>query len=152
MKIQCVTSAAAMALTISTPAVIQAHSGATGVVKERMEAMKEMGKSIKAIAQMVTGKSPFVADGVKAGARLIAGHAGEKITMLFPEGSNQHPSEASAEIWTDWKRFSELAIDLETTASGLIDAADQGQESSRAAFGKVAASCKACHSDFRISK
>ena len=152
MKVLSFTLAASMALNLSTPAVIQAHSGATGVVKERMEAMKEMGKSIKAIAQMVTGKSPFVADGVKAGARLIAGHAGEKITMLFPEGSNQHPSEASAEIWTDWKRFSELAIDLETTASGLIDAADQGQESSRAAFGKVAASCKACHSDFRISK
>ena len=42
-----------------------------------MEAMKEMGESIKAIAQMVTGKSPLVADGVKAGARLIAGPAGE---------------------------------------------------------------------------
>ena len=47
MKILFVTLAASMALTLSTPAVIQAHFGATGVVKERMEAMKEMGKSIE---------------------------------------------------------------------------------------------------------
>ena len=76
-----------MALTLSTPAVTQAHSGATGVVKERMEAMKEMGESIKAIAQMVTGKSTLVADGVKAGARLIAGHAGEKSQCCFQRGA-----------------------------------------------------------------
>ena len=82
-----------------------------------------------------------MADRVKAGARLIAGHAGEKITMLFPEGSNQHPSEASAEIWTDWKRFSELAIDLETTASGLIDAADTGKKAAEQ-LGKVALPAK----------
>lgn len=45
MKILSFTLAASMALNLSTPAVIQAHSGATGVVKERMEAMKEMGKA-----------------------------------------------------------------------------------------------------------
>ncbi|MEQ8332524.1 cytochrome c [Nisaea sp.] len=72
--------------------------------------------------------------------------------MLFPEGSNQHPSEASPEVWNDWKHSSELAVKLEKTASELIAAADQGQESSRAAFGEVAAACKACHSDFRIKK
>lgn len=45
MQIRFVTLMTAMALTLFAPAAILAHSGATGVVKERMEAMKEIGES-----------------------------------------------------------------------------------------------------------
>lgn len=44
-----------------------------------------LAQSTKAIAQMVTGISPFKADEVEAGARVIAGHAGEKLPCCFPK-------------------------------------------------------------------
>jgi cytochrome c556 len=73
-----------------------AHSGATGVVKERMEGMKAMGDR---------------------------GHAGSAMTELFPEGSNAVPSEAKEDIWKEWETFAAMAHQLEVMAEALGRAA-----------------------------
>lgn len=103
-----------------------AHSGATGVVKERMEGMKAMGDAIKRIAPMFQGELGYDADAVRAAAATFKDHAGESMMALFPDGSNPKPSEAKTSIWKNWGDFSDLAERLEIYAEGLALAADNG--------------------------
>jgi len=103
-----------------------AHMGAEGVVKQRMQAMKDMGQAMKDLAAMVRGQASYDADRVKANARTIAGHAGPSLLSLFPEGSNGPPSEALQSVWQDWQDFSRLAADLAEKAAALEVAARQG--------------------------
>jgi cytochrome c556 len=101
-----------------------AHTGATGVVKERMEAMKAMGDSMKELTAIMRGQQDYDAGRVRALATRIGEHGGEAMTELFPEGSLDHPSEALPTIWSNWERFSDLAIRLDDYASALAAAAD----------------------------
>ena len=55
----------AVVLLVVSASTIAAHSGATGVVKERMMLMKQMAKDTKALAKMAFGKTAYdaAADG-----------------------------------------------------------------------------------------
>lgn len=130
-----------------------AHGGATGIVKERMDAMSSIGDQMKIIGQMLKGGSVDEAK-LSAAAGAIADHGGEALTRLFPEGSLDKPTEAAPAIWTDWTKFEAYAGDLEASALTLKDLANDGagtQELS-AAFGTLAATCKDCHQAFRVKK
>jgi cytochrome c556 len=103
-----------------------AHSGAMGVVKERMDAMKAMGDAVKRIKPMMSGEAEYDAAAVQAAARVIAEEAGAAMTGKFPEGSGGGVSEALPAVWSDRARFEALARDLEVTARGLEHAAQNG--------------------------
>ncbi|WP_136659909.1 cytochrome c [Nitratireductor sp. XY-223] len=124
MKRQSYLIAASVVTAISAAAY--AHTGATGIVKERMDAMSVMSKAVKSISKMMMGETPYDADVVKQGAALIKNHAGEAMTSQFPEGSLQKPSVAKPEIWTNWDEFVSLADRLGVLADGLEAAADNG--------------------------
>lgn len=124
MKIRTILGAGAIGL--ASIAVAYAHGSATGIVKERMEAMESMGDAVKKLAAMMRGETEYSAASVKAEAGTIRQHAGEAITKLFPEGSAGEPSEARPEIWSNWDEFSALATQLETLAGGLEAAAGNG--------------------------
>lgn len=104
-----------------------AHGGATGIVKERMDAMGEMGNVMKALSAMMRGETKYDAEVVRSGARTIRSHAGETMVKLFPEGSNPAPSEALNAIWSNWTEFSDLAAQLAALAEGLEGAAGNGR-------------------------
>ena len=103
-----------------------AHSGATGIVKERMEAMKAMGDATKTGGAMFSGEASYDAATIREAAETIRGHAGSAMTELFPEGTNASPSEAKETIWQDWETFAAMARQLEVMAEGLARAADNG--------------------------
>lgn len=103
-----------------------AHSDATGVVKERMDAMKSMGESIKRIKPMMAGEADYDAAAVRAAAQAIAAEAGSAMTDKFPDGSTEHPSETLPRTWEEWDRFTTLAAQLEIAAEGLAMAAGNG--------------------------
>jgi cytochrome c556 len=103
-----------------------AHSGATGVMKERMDAMDEMGEAMKRLTPMMRGQTEYDPDVVRSAAETMIGHAGAQMTELFPEGSNGKPSEALDAIWEDWEEFAALAEALRTSAEGMKLAADNG--------------------------
>jgi cytochrome c556 len=107
-------------------AAVLAHSGATGIVKERMEGMMAMGDAVEAVTPMMRGEEAFDAERLREAARTFAAHSGEEITSRFPEGSTEAPSEAKDEIWEDWDRFAALAEQLKTSAEGLEQAAGNG--------------------------
>jgi cytochrome c556 len=103
-----------------------AHSGATGVMKERMDAMGEMGDAMKRLTPMMRGQTAYDPDVVRNAADTMIGHAGTQMTELFPEGSNGAPSEALDAIWEDWEEFAALAEALRTSAEGMKLAANNG--------------------------
>ena len=125
MKLKILAATAAISI-ITGVLAAYAHTGATGVYKERMDAMGDMGDVVKRLSAMMRGETAYDADAVKAGAKTIRSHAGSTMTGLFPEGSAHPPSEAKPEIWSDWDAFTALANQLETFAQGLEGAADNG--------------------------
>ena len=139
-----------------TTAVL-AHKGATGVVKERMDQMGTIAKSMKAMGAMFKGAVPYDADTIAELSRKIAGLGGDRLTAIFPDGSLQHPSEALPTVWSDWDRFSQLAEKMKVAASALAEGAGNDREgaaarSPDALFRELASTCKSCHQDFRIKK
>lgn len=156
-----------------------AHGGATGIVKERMDAMSAMGKAVKAITPMMRGEIEFNAASVRSVAKTIGNHAGADLTELFPEGSGGAPSETRDAVWTNWNEFTELAEQLEIYSDGLARAANNGMMAGTqsgmssgtmmgggmmqgtmtaddiagmpvdGAFAMVSQVCSACHTKFR---
>ncbi len=130
-----------------------AHSGAEGIVKERMELMKSIAGQMKMVGRMIKGEKDFVADQVAIAAEAIVGHA-EKIPELFPEGSIEPPSEAVTAIWQDWDKFVRLTNDMKLKAQALGMSARQSEDIKdiRPQFGALGKTCSACHEDFRKSE
>ena len=130
-----------------------AHSGATGIVKQRMELMKSIADQMKTIGKMIKGEENFDAQQVAEAAERIVSHA-EKVPEMFPEGSNEAPSEALPAIWQDWETFLQLSADMKQNASDLRSAALNATDvkSIRPQFAAVGKTCSACHEDFRIKK
>lgn len=105
-----------------------AHTGATGVVLERMNGMTAMRDMVAELAAMMQGTAPYDAFMVSEGASVIASHAGETMLSLFPENSLEGVTYAKPEIWSDWQDFAALAGELKTYAGALSEAAANGLE------------------------
>lgn len=119
----------AMALAASAvAAVAMAHNGASGVVLERMNGMTAMRDTVAELAPMMQGAVPYDAFIVSEGAAVIAGHAGETMLSLFPEGSLEGVTYAKPEIWSNWQDFAALAEEMRVYADALSEAATNGLE------------------------
>ena len=114
-------------LFLSISALVLAHGGATGVIKERMDLMGNLKGAMKALKPMMRGQEDYNMDTVKQNAVIIRDNAGEHMTKLFPEGSLKKPSEATPEIWTKWEEFQRIANNLERLGKALHEAADNKQ-------------------------
>lgn len=153
---------------------VLAHSGATGIVKQRMDSMEAIGRSMKALNAMLRGEQAYDAVRVRALAREIGRHGGDNMTKLFPNGSMHDPTRALPAIWTEWDRFAALAGRLADSAAALEVAADNRRAPSASGttrdgnsapgidqlstmspevvFAHLANTCTACHRDFREKK
>ncbi|MBO6717345.1 MAG: cytochrome c [Rhizobiaceae bacterium] len=127
-----------------------AHSGATGVIKERMDMMVDIAAQMKAVGQMIRGNSVFDADRAAEAAAAIADHAGQ-LPELFPEQTLAGPSEAAADIWDNWDEFVSLSEQLELKADALAEASVDAAEASDIVqqFRALGRTCQSCHEDFR---
>ncbi|PZR00214.1 MAG: hypothetical protein DI533_06370 [Cereibacter sphaeroides] len=119
----------ALALAASAVAAVAlAHTGATGVVLERMKGMTALKETVAELAPMMQGTVPYDTFMVSEGASVIAGHAGATMLSLFPDGSLEGVTYAKPEIWSDWQDFAALAEELKTYADALALAAPNGLE------------------------
>ena len=109
------------AMMIATGGLAFAHGGATGIVKERMDAMTDMKNAVKTLTAIMRGETAYDAGTVKKEAAVIRSHAGEAMTKLFPADSDNTNSEAKQEVWSNWDGFTALAERLETLASQTKD-------------------------------
>ena len=132
---------------------LSAHDGATGVVKQRMEAMSDMGDAMKAMASMVKGKQAFEPTVFIQSGETIMEHS-EMMPKLFPAGSLEGKSEALPAIWQKWDDFVSLAYRTKTDAEELVQMSRDGEELRPLTkqFVKLASDCKACHKDYRKKK
>lgn len=96
----------------------EGHEHATGVVRERMELMTDMGQRLLAISKRLRANKDL--DRIAPDARAIQQLAG-KITAEFPPGSTQFPTAAKPMIWQQWDDFTEKAKKLETEVAKIID-------------------------------
>lgn len=135
------------------PFEVNAHEGATGIVKERMDAMKEMGDSMKVMGDMVKGKRPFESEAFVEGSRVVTKNS-PQIPRLFPEGSGGGKSEAVPRIWREWEQFEALAERTAKEAETLNELSTNGADSRilRKQFVILGKSCKSCHTDYRKKK
>jgi len=132
--------------------ITNAHMGAKGVVRERMELMKSIGKTMKEIRKMANGKMPLESAKVASAATAIAHHGG-RIGALFPQGSVDDVSEASPKIWEDPAGFKRSTDLLMKTANDLFAAAQSNDPAKvKSAFRSLGRTCSSCHTDFRIKK
>jgi cytochrome c556 len=107
--------------------VVYGHGGATGIIKERMDLMDNLKGVMKELKPIMRGQKEYDVETVKRNALLIQDHSGEHMTRLFPDGSLKMPSEATAEIWTEWGNFQRIAGNLERLAQALYDGAANEQ-------------------------
>jgi cytochrome c556 len=142
--------AAALAGSLLTVSAASAHEGATGIVKERMDAMKAMGALTKAISEKIKGNRNLAS--IAEDAAKIEETA-PKIAGWFPDASLLPPSEASPAIWANKPEFEALAAQLLTQAQKLREASASGDPQPIVTqFVTMAAVCKFCHDKFRVKK
>ncbi|WP_420408606.1 c-type cytochrome [Hoeflea sp.] len=146
-------AAATLVLVFGIASAAFAHSGATGIVKQRMDKMGEVASQMKVIARMLNGQLEFDPAVLEASAAEIADHA-SGFEPLFPEDSVSPPSEARPRIWTRWDEFLDHFGRMEARAVTLADQVASVEDPSdlKGAFGRLAETCKSCHQDFRQKK
>lgn len=140
-------SAAVIILTLM-PSVL-AHEHATGIVKERMDGMAAMAKSMKSIAQRLKASRNLAA--IRTDAEAMQ-PVTSKFAEWFPQGSNQHPSEARAAIWQNWSDFESKGHALEREVSRLVTIDTSNSATVAAQVRSVNQACGACHELYREKK
>lgn len=141
-----------LAAALAAPSLLSAQDPAD-VVKQRQEAMKQIGGHMKAINEFVESGNGSAED-VAARAAVIQETAG-KIPSLFPQGTSMDDgvgkTGAKPIIWTDWSGFEAAAKKMGAEAGELSTTAGSGDKTAIAAqfaaLGKDG--CGGCHQTFR---
>jgi cytochrome c556 len=124
-----------------------AHSGAIGIVKERMDLFKRNKDNLKAIKAHI---SDGTVDAIIPMANEIRDWAA-RMPDYFPAGSDQKPSEAAPAIWANFDGFKKAAQDNQRAAEMLVAAAKSGDlDKVISGFKTVAVTCKSCHNVFKL--
>ena len=126
-----------------------AHKEATGIIAERMTAMKNMGRELKAIGDMLAGRAPF--DGAAIVQHASALHDNcHRSTTLFPPGSVDHHSKALPAIWERPEAFQEAMQGLHNATETFVATATLGDKPALvASFERIRKVCDGCHESFR---
>jgi len=128
------------------------HSNASGIVKERMDFMKDLAKASKSIGQMIRGQTQYDINLLAKQAQRIKEHS-LNLLDYFPPDSLQKPTEALPAIWENWDDFEKRNEVLRVESQKLLDTVETGEEKAIAKqFSAIAKSCKACHKDYRKKK
>lgn len=142
--------AGALSLALASSAF--AHSGAKGIVKQRMDAMSAIGDHMKAVNAMIRGTTVLDLQKISDAMNEVTDHA-RSLPEMFPTGSGAAPSEAGPAIWSDPNGFQSLFQDLEATALAVARMANAGDTAALpAGFVALAKTCKACHETYRINR
>ena len=124
----------------------EGHDHATGVVRERMELMTDMGHRLVAMSKRLRANAEL--NRIPDDARAIHDLA-VKIPALFPPGSTQYPTAAKTELWLNPDDFKEKAKSLETEADKLVRTSTADGKALRDQFRTVAFACDGCHDKYR---
>ena len=97
-----------------------AHSGASGIVKERMDNMKAIAGQMKVLGDMMKGEATFDHQAAKQATEALLEHASH-VAKVFERRNLDHPTEALPLIWEDWEGFTAIAAEMERDVARLND-------------------------------
>ena len=125
-----------------------AHEGATGLIAERMAVMTNIGRELKAIADLLAGSELDIAT--------LAQHAEvlhencHKVQNMFPLGSFDHHSHALPTIWEKPEEFADKMRQPHRATEKLTAIVASGDRAMiMASFEAVRDTCRGCHETFR---
>ena len=147
------TLAISAAVAVTTLLALPAHAQfakSEEAVKYRQGSLFVIGQHFGRIGAMVNGKLPFDAKAAQENADIVAAMAALPWTGFGPGTDKGHDTKAKPEIWKEQAEFKDLADKMQAETVKLAAAAKTGDlDKLKAACGPAAASCKACHDDFR---
>lgn len=140
--------AAAVSMALALPVQAQ-FAKAEDAVKYRKASFTVMAAHFGRLGAMANGRTPYDAKAAAENAELVM--AMSKLPWAaFGEGTDKGETRAKPEIWKESAKYKEAADKMQAEIGKLNVAAKAGNvDALKAAFGPAAASCKACHDNFR---
>lgn len=140
--------AVAFAVVTSLPAQAQ-FAKPEDAIKYRKASFTVMSAHFGRLGAMASGRAPYDAKAAVENADLVMTMS--KLPWAgFGEGTDKGDTRAKPEIWKEAAKYKDASDKMVTEITKLNTAAKAGNvEALKAAFGPAAASCKACHDNFR---
>lgn len=133
---------------LSMPAAAQ-FQRPDDAVKYRKAALSVMGTHFSRVGAMASGRAPFDAK-VAAENMAIVETLSKLPWEAFGPGTDKGDTRALPAVWTEQGKFKAASEKMQAEVAKLNVAAKTGNlDAIKTAFGATAASCKACHDDFR---
>ena len=118
-------------------------------IKYRKASFTVMAAHFGRLGAMANGRAPYDAKAAADNADVVATLA-KLPWAAFGEGTDKGDTRAKPEIWKEAAKYKEAADKMQAEIVKLNTAAKAGNiDALKAAFGPAAASCKACHDNFR---
>ncbi|MEY4662602.1 MAG: hypothetical protein RLZZ239_1075 [Pseudomonadota bacterium] len=139
---------AALAFTLAVPAQAQ-FAKPEDAIKYRKASFTVMSAHFGRLGAMANGRVPYDAKAAAENAEVVSALAKLPWTA-FGDGTDKGETRAKPEIWKESAKFKEASDKMVAEMGKLNTAAKAGNlDALKAAFGPAAASCKACHDNFR---
>ena len=141
-------ASALLMLATSLPAHAQ-FAKPEDAIKYRKASFTVMAAHFGRLGAMANGRVPYDAKAAAENADVVA-TLSKLPWAAFGEGTDKGDTRAKPEIWKEAAKYKEAADKMQAEIVKLNTAAKAGNiDALKAAFGPTAASCKACHDNFR---
>ncbi|PUE40519.1 cytochrome c [Limnohabitans sp. Bal53] len=148
MKYTTSCASALLLLAMGLPAQAQ-FAKPEDAIKYRKASFTVMAAHFGRIGAMANGRVPYDAKAAAENADVVA-TLSKLPWAAFGEGTDKGDTRAKPEIWKEAGKYKEAADKMQAEIVKLNTAAKAGNiDALKAAFGPAAASCKACHDNFR---
>ena len=148
MKYTTSCASALLLLAMGLPAQAQ-FAKPEDAIKYRKASFTVMAAHFGRLGAMANGRAPYDAKAAADNADVVATLA-KLPWAAFGEGTDKGDTRAKPEIWKEAAKYKETADKMQAEIVKLNTAAKAGNiDALKAAFGPAAASCKACHDNFR---
>jgi cytochrome c556 len=118
-------------------------------IKYRKASFTVMAAHFGRLGAMANGRVPYDAKAAADNADVVATLA-KLPWAAFGEGTDKGDTRAKPEIWKEAAKYKEASDKMQAEIVKLNTAAKAGNiDALKVAFGPAAASCKACHDNFR---
>jgi cytochrome c556 len=135
-------------LAIGLPAQAQ-FAKPEDAIKYRKASFTVMAAHFGRLGAMANGRAPYDAKAAADNADVVA-TLSKLPWAAFGEGTDKGDTRAKPEVWKEAGKYKEAADKMQAEIAKLNTAAKAGNiDALKAAFGPAAASCKACHDNFR---
>jgi cytochrome c556 len=148
MKYTTSLASALLLLAMGLPAQAQ-FAKPEDAIKYRKASFTVMAAHFGRLGAMANGRTPYDAKAAADNADVVATLSKLPWTA-FGEGTDKGDTRAKPEVWKEATKFKEASDKMQAEIVKLNTAAKAGNiDALKVAFGPAAASCKACHDNFR---